>query len=170
MTLSRDEQDRIGLALYLTHHEYNEISEGWEFELPTYYKMSVEALMRCRYVAFSIDAHWDAIGKIGAWRVSMDGDGKKTAELSAISKSVRGLSRVISSNITKIQWLNEYQLEAVETAMADEPSITRPEVFPACLDMEEASDAIARRYGVEATQIQISIHRKVTTGQAERQE
>lgn len=170
MTLSHDEKERIGLALQLTHHQYNKIVGNWEFKLPADYQMSVEALMKCRYVAFSLDGHWDAIGKIGAWRFDMDGDGKITAELSAISKNVRGLARDISSKITATRWLNIHQQEAVEAAMADESSITRPEVVPACLDMEEASDAIARRYGVEAKQIQISIYRGVPTIQAERQE
>lgn len=169
MTLSHDEQDRIGLALHLTHHEYNAVTEGWGFELPTDYQVSVEALMKCRYVAFSIDERWVVIGKIGAWRFDMNGDGKKTAELSAMSTNVRGLSREISSDITKIQWLNEYQRDAIEKALSDESSITRPQVVPACLDLEEAADAIARRYGVEAKQIQISIHRRVPTVQAERQ-
>lgn len=170
MTLSRDEKDRIGLALHLTHHQYNKIVGNWEFKLPTDYQISVEALMNCRYAAFSLDGHWDAIAKIGTWRISMGGDGKITAELSAISKNVRGLARDIFSNITNIQWLNEYQRESVETAMADESSITRPVVVPACLDLDEASDAIARRYGVEAEQVQISIHRRVPTVQAVRQE
>jgi hypothetical protein len=164
MTLSRDEQERIGLALHLTHHEYNAVIEGWSFDLPTDYQISVEALMNCRYVAFSLDGRWDSIAKIGAWRLGMNGDGKRTAEMSAISQHVRELYGGISS-ITETKWLNIYQLKVVEAAMANESVITRPEVVPACLDMEDASDAIARRYGVEANQIQISIHRKLPIGQ-----
>jgi len=168
MALSRDEQDLIRLALHLTHHDYNAVIEGWGFDLPADYQISVEALTNCRYVAFSLDGRWDAIAKIGAWRLDMNGDGKRTAELSAISQHVSKLFGE-TSKIKETKWLNIHQQKAVETAMADESSIPRPEVVPVCLDMEEASDAIARRYGVEAKQIQISIHRTVPTVQAERQ-
>ncbi|OSR65024.1 MULTISPECIES: hypothetical protein [Pseudomonas] len=170
MALSQDEQGRIGLALHLTHHQYNAVTEGWGFELPTDYQMSVEAVTNCRYVAFSLDGRWDAVAKIGTWQLSMDGGGKRTAELSAFSKVVSGLRREITTDPTKTRWLHLSQQEALETAIADESTITRPEAIPACLDMEEASNAIARHYGVEAEQIQISIHRKIATGSVEKQE
>ncbi|MCU7645664.1 hypothetical protein [Pseudomonas piscis] len=150
--------DRIGLILHLSEHDYRKISETWAFALPDTHEMHIEQVMKCRYVAFAVNGRWKSIASISAWQVKL-GLGIHIAELSKLSSSVTQLMNRIS-NPEDNKWLNNYQKEAVESAMEGEEVVKRPDVIPPCLDLEEAAEAIVRRYGVDSSQIEISIHRR----------
>ena len=152
------EKDRIGITINLPNYQYRKVEQTWMFELPSDYYMSIETVMRCRYVAFAVDGQWKSIASIGAWHVKL-GEGVHTAELSHFSTSVAKLSCAIV-NIGSNKWLVTEQKDAVESAMAADQVVKRPEVIPVCLDLDDAAAAISRYYGVDQSQIEISIHRK----------
>lgn len=148
----------IGFILHLPDYEYRRIANNWACELPEDYVIPIDRVMKCRYVAFAVDGRWKSIARIGAWHVRL-GQGIHTAELSSLSSSVSPLVEEIS-NPAGNRWLNNYQKAAVESALNDERVIKRPDTIPPSLDMEEAAKAIARCYGVDAEQIDITINRK----------
>lgn len=152
------EKDRIGITISLPEYRYRQVEQAWMFELPSDYEMPIETVMRCRYVAFAVDGRWKSIASIGAWHVKL-GTGVHTAELSHFSTNVAKLSCAIV-NIGSNKWLVTDQKEALESAMAGYQVVKRPEVTPVCLDLDDAAEAISRRYGVDQSQIEISIHRK----------
>ncbi|MFW3166252.1 MULTISPECIES: hypothetical protein [Pseudomonas syringae group] len=151
-------QDVIGLILDLSEYEYQKISETWIFELPRSRVVPIEELMKCRYLAFSVDGRWKSIASVNSWKVVL-GEGIHIAEISRLSGNVSQLAIEIRSPAGN-QWLNGYQSEAVDSAMSDEKVATRPNAIPLCLDLDEAAGAVARRYGVASSQIEISIHRR----------
>lgn len=148
----------IGLILNVSEHDYREISETWAFVLPDTHQTHIEQVMKCRYVAFAVNGRWKSIASISAWQVKL-GLGVHTAELSKLSSRVTQLMAEIS-NPEGNKWLNNYQRGAVESAMEGEEIVERPDVVPPCLNLEEAAEAIVRRYGVDSSQVEISIRRK----------
>ncbi|MEB8055819.1 hypothetical protein [Pseudomonas fulva] len=152
------EKDRIGITINLPDYQYRQVEQAWAFELPREYDMDVETVMRCRYIAFAVNGRWRSIASINAWHMKL-GEGVHTAELKKFSTSVSKLSTEIVS-IGSNKWLNRDQKAAVESAFNGDQVVKRPDVIPVCLCMEEAAVAISRHYGVDQSQVEISIHRK----------
>lgn len=152
------EKDRIGITISLPEYKYRQVEQAWAFELPSEYEMPIETIMRCRYIAFAVNGIWKSIASIGAWHVKL-GVGVHTAELSQFSTNVAKLSCSIV-NIGSNKWLVTDQKEAVESAMDGDQVVKRPENVPVCLDLDDAAAAISRHYGVDQSQVEISIHRK----------
>lgn len=155
-----NDRDLIGIVLHLQSSEYPKVSEGWKFELPEKYESSLEALLRCRYVGFTVDGNWKSVAEISSWSFDVSDGNRKVAELSRISENIYNLGMTIRTGISDVRWLTTSQADAVQADLGGATCKLRPAVIAACLDFEEASDAVARRYGVNSEQVRISIHRR----------
>lgn len=159
MVLTYLEKENIGLILHLDDDEYLKLRSSWEFKLPEGYDFSFEAMLKYRYVAVAVNDEWKVIAEISDWRLSAIESGQRTVIFSKFSERVYLLSLAISKNLKENIWLHNSQKEIVEKSLIDESTLVRPCPLPPSLDFEEASRAVARRYGVSADQVQISIHR-----------
>lgn len=167
MSMSLHERGRIGVVVHLSSSEYPHITECWKFELPQRYESSLEALIECRYVAFTVDGRLRSVAAIESWAFEVGENTRRLAKFSSISESISSLYYELASNLTTTLWLTQSQAEAIQAGLDISNRKDRPEILDPCLDFEEASLAVARRYGVVPEQVRISIHRKTSASESE---
>ncbi|WP_439871361.1 hypothetical protein [Pseudomonas syringae] len=153
------ERNRIGVIIHLDEDRYQAISQIWEVSLPSMYDQSLEGLPACRYVAFVVGENLKSVARIAEWRLRGVDPVKRVASIEALSTSVSALYKPLEG-ITELKWLDKSQAALVVDALNSGETKCRPKPIPPCLDLEDASAAVARRYGVDVEQVYISIHRK----------
>lgn len=159
MSITTEEKERVGVVVHLNGAEYQSVLVPWSFDIPDSYKSSLEALRLCRYVAFVVDGRMKSIGEIDRWSFEVGDDCKRSASFSLLSDNVEGLSSRLSTPFSQIHWLIGYQLTPIQEGLSQGAKQRPADVLPS-FDIEEASKSVARRFSVDAEQVEITIRSK----------
>jgi hypothetical protein len=155
--MDRNEKERIGVVLHLDRNEYQTSIIEWGFELPPDYKISLESLSWCRYVAFVVDGVMKSVGEINRWSFDTGNAGTRSATIVLRSDSVQELADDLRRDIKALQWLTNYQGELIAQVMAETRVKQKPSDDLPTLDLQEAATAVARRFNVKAEQVEINV-------------
>ncbi|MEX5591960.1 hypothetical protein [Pseudomonas orientalis] len=156
MSITPEERERIGVVVHLTGPEYQCALAQWSIALPDNYVCSLESLRWLRYVAFVVDGRPKSIADIVRWSFDVGNDCKRVAFFSLLSSEISGLSEALPFPNSGIMWLSRYYAEQAQTAISLNAKQKPTDALPT-LDIDEASNSVARRFGVDPSQVEITI-------------